>query len=297
MNTHSNSPLHCTFASLVALVAGLILGFTGTARSAEPDIAPGSPLIGVNLLDIAPGAGGQPVSRNTTVRLRGFGVFSSGSGSLNYGDDFPGVRNTLDLESTLGMDLDKFTGGVLLGFNLGDEKRLHIDLSYDGYYDYNGSRDVGSISFDGQIFTADVSSSLRVHEGAVTLGYDLFRSDGPGLTFTPTLGVRMFFIDATLGEDASPLSRSAELWAPVPELGAALRWDLTENIYVRGSAAGIYLGELASYANLTAEAGFDFNANVGVFIGYRYWLVRIDYSDDEFRFDNNAIYTGIELRM
>jgi hypothetical protein len=297
MGTHYRSPFLRVLVCSITTILGFFFGLATTAHSAEPEMAPTPLLLGVNLLDIQPASSGQPVARNASVRLRGFGVYSSASGDIQYGDETPGIRSNLDLESTLGMDLDKFTGGALLGFNLGADKRLHVDLSYEGYYNYTGSRNVGSISFNDQIFTADVSSSLRIYEGAIAFGYDIYRADGTGLTLTPTLGLRLFYVEATLGEDASPLSSSATLWVPIPELGGSLRWDLTENFYVKGSASGIYAGELASFVNLSAEAGFDVNANLGVFIGYRYWLLQFNYDDDELDFDTSGVYAGVELRM
>jgi hypothetical protein len=282
-------------ASIVAFAVILIcIGTTG--RAAEP--APPSAPFSVNLLDISPPASsGQPVSRNTSVRLRGWGTYSWASGSMSIGNQIAGVQHNIDLETTLGMDLDDFSGGALLGFNLGAQKRLHVDFSYEGYYNYKGNKDVGSISFNGDVFTGRVKSSLELQEGAMVLGYDIWRSDDTGLTITPTLGLRLFYLDARIGEEASPLRDSSTLWVPIPDLGLAVRWDITPNIYVRGSAEGIWLGELASYGNFTAEAGYDFNQNVGVFVGYRYWLFRVDYEDDEFRFDTNSVYAGVEFRM
>jgi hypothetical protein len=195
------------------------------------------------------------------------------------------------------MDMDDFSGGALLGFNLGADKRLHADFSYEGYFDYNGNRDVGSISFNDRVFTARVKSDFKLQEGAMVLGYDIWRSEGPGLTITPTLGLHVFYVEARLGEEASPLRDSASLWVPIPDVGLAVRWDITQNIYVRGSAEGIWLGELAAYGNFTAEVGYDFTPNVGVFAGYRYWLFKVDYQDDRFDFDANSLYAGVEFRL
>jgi hypothetical protein len=172
-----------------------------------------------------------------------------------------------------------------------------LDLSYDGYYDYNGNKDVGSIAFNDQVFTANVNSSARVQEGAATMGIDFWKADSLGLTLTGTLGVRLFYIDARLREDASALSESVRLWVPIPEPGIEARIDLTPNLYVKGTAAFIYLGELAEYGNFSAEVGYDFNKNVGVFLGYRYWLLDFDWSDDEFHFDASSVYAGVEVRI
>ena len=68
------------------------------------------------------------------------------------------------------MDLDKFSGGALVGFNFGKEKQFHLDFIYQGYYDFDGSKDVGSIVFDGQLFTGQVDSSAQLLEGDIEQG-------------------------------------------------------------------------------------------------------------------------------
>jgi hypothetical protein len=61
-------------------------------------------MLSINLMDDEPPAtgGGGSVARDTTVRLRGYGIYSTANGSVNFGTNIPGVQNNLDLESTLG---------------------------------------------------------------------------------------------------------------------------------------------------------------------------------------------------
>lgn len=238
---------------------------------------------------------GKSVAADTSMRLRAYGIFSTASGTFDVGDDVPGSRSVIDFEDTLGMDMDKFTGGVLLGLNFGADKRMHLDISYDGFYDYDGDRIVGSISFDGEVYTAEVESDLEIHSGAVNFGYDFWQSDA--LTLTGNLGVRLFHIDGSIREVLTGREGSLELWAPIPTGGLSLRWDITPNLYARGTANGIYLGDLACYLELGAEVGYDFNQNLGVFVGYRYWAVSVDYNEDALDVDIGSIYAGIEIRM
>ena len=61
------------------------------------------------------------MAEGTWLRLGGFGIYSEASGSANFhtGSSLNNVTNDIDLEDTLGMDLHKFTGGGLVGFNFG----------------------------------------------------------------------------------------------------------------------------------------------------------------------------------
>jgi hypothetical protein len=237
------------------------------------------------------------IARDTTFRFRAFGIYSSASGSLDTNDQFPLIPSDLDFEETLGLDLDEFSGGALVGFNFGSDHRWHFDVGFNGYYDYEGTKDVGTIEFEGEVYTADVKSRLRAAEGFAAINYDVWLSDAQNLTLNLGLDVHLFYVKAQLTEVLGTQSDSLTVWAPVPAPGIGLRWDITRNIYVRGKAAGLWLGDLGDFYDLSAELGYDFARNFGVFIGYRYWGLRLDYSDTELEWDANRVYAGIELRM
>jgi hypothetical protein len=233
----------------------------------------------------------------TSVRFRGYGIWSSASGNLDFNDDdspVPGAIHDIDLEDTLGMDLDQFTGGALLGFNFGP---AHLDLSYNGYYDYDGDRDVGTIVFNDNVYAGRVTSSLQIHEGAVNFRYDLWQAENVDLTLSPEFGVRVFYEQAEINESLTGRDDSVEFWAPVPTPGVSLRWGLSDNLYLKGTAAGFYAGDLAGYYDLAAELGYDINQNVGVFVGYRFWSLDVEWDDDAVDVQNGSLYAGVELRM
>jgi hypothetical protein len=231
--------------------------------------------------------------------LRGFGIYSEATGSANFhtGSSLNNVTNDIDLEDTLGMDLHKFTGGGLVGFNFGPGQRFHLDFTYWGYYDYKGDKDVGLIVFGDNVFTGRVISRVRLHEADVDFRFDFWKPDAIDLTFTGTLGARLFYIDAEAHESASATNDSVTFLAPIPAPGLQLRWGITPNVYVQGGVAGFYAGDLASYLELTAEAGVDLTKNVGVFVGYRYWTFNLEFDDDSYEVDNSMVYAGVEVRL
>jgi hypothetical protein len=239
------------------------------------------------------------VARGTWLRLRGFGIWSQASGNIDFHRDGPiiDVLNDIDFEDTLGMDLDEFTGGALIGFNFGDDKQFHLDFSYWGFYDWDGDRDVGTIIFDDEIFTGQVESRARVHEGDVDLGWDLWRPESVPLTLTGTLGLRVYYVDAEVRESPSGRDASITFVAPIPTLGLGLRWDVTRNVYVRGAVSGIYAGELGNYIDASAEVGVDLTRNLGLFVGYRFWDFHVEWDDDNYDFDNSLLYGGVEVRL
>ena len=238
------------------------------------------------------------VAHGTWLRLRGFGLWSQANSSIDFqGGPIADLLNDIDFEDTLGMDLDTFTGGALIGFNFGSEKQFHLDFTYWGFYDYDGDRVVGTIIFDDQVFTGEVESRARIHEGDLDLGWDFWRPESVPLTLTGSIGARVYHINAELQEVLTGREQSLTFFAPIPTLGLALRWDVTRNLYVRGAVAGIYAGELASYIDASAEIGFDITRNVGVFAGYRFWDLHVEWDDDDYDFDNGSVYAGVEVRL
>jgi hypothetical protein len=248
-------------------------------------------------LQAAPPSGRpQSVAEGTKVRIRGFGVWSTADATLDFNDDteFPGSISNIDLEDDLGMDLDQFTGGALVGFDFGN---FHLDLSYNGYYDYDGDRVVGSIEFDDKVFTGRVISSVKLHEGMLNLRYDIWHADNVDLTLTPELGVHLFYIDADVKGQLTGQSGSVQFWAPVPTLGLGLRYGITDNLYVKGTAAGLYAGSYGNYYDLSAEVGYDFNRNFGIFAGYRFWSLDFQWDDNDVDVQMGGLFAGIEVRM
>src|SRR5262249_52408868 len=128
----------------------------------------------------------RSVADDTWLRFRGFGIWSQTDGEIDFHNDtgVAGIRDNIDFHDTLGMDMKKFNGGALVGFNLGSEHRFHIDLSYWGYYDYTGERTLGSINFNGTVFTGRVASKLQLDEVDVDMRYDLWKPDTADLTLS-----------------------------------------------------------------------------------------------------------------
>jgi hypothetical protein len=287
--------LKCIYAATVIHVVLLCFADTGLAAD-DGDYA--SPIsLSTSYLAAAPPAGGGSVARDTGFRFRAWGVFSNADGRLTFDDEFPLINNEIDFERTLGLDLEEFNGGALIGFNFGSQKRWHFDIGFDGYYDYDGTRNVGSIEFNGRVFTAEVESNLQIIETFASINYDLWMSDAEDLTLNLGLDFHLYYVKAELEEVFGTESDDATLWAPIPAPSIALRWDVTPNFYLRGKAAGIWLGDLGDFYDLSAEVGYDFNRNIGVFAGYRFWDLHFEYSDWELDYDTSRVYAGVELRM
>src|SRR4051794_22972112 len=111
----------------VFVLAGIVASAIGAA-SVRADDTQRFPLsLDVLTLQAAP-PHDRPhsVAEGTKVRIRGFGIWSSANGGIDFANNdplFTDLNHDIDFEDTLGMDLDQFTGGALVGFDFG---RFHL---------------------------------------------------------------------------------------------------------------------------------------------------------------------------
>ena len=242
------------------------------------------------------------VSRDAFVRFRAAAWLTNADGSFSSGEAIGGVPSNIDLEDTLGLDTDQTVVWATLGFNLGAQRRWHLDLSYTGHFEYDGTSGPVEFAFEDRVFTGAVESRAELDIYEVSLRYDLFREDA--FTFSIGPGVRMFDFEASVEGAASdgttpPMQRREEISAfvPLPGLGAGVRFDITENFFIRTSGSGIYAGEYGNFLDAAAEIGWDIFTNFGIFGGYRWIHAEADYRDVEFEVDLRGPYMGAELRF
>jgi hypothetical protein len=245
----------------------------------------------------------RSIAEEPRVRLRGAAWFTDLDGDMRVGEAFPGTISRIDLRDTLRLDTDQVAAIGQLGFDLGEDQRWHIDIGYAGRFDYDGTSDPVSISFNDRVFTGVVESEARLDIYTLSVGYDVARGDA----LTLSLGGAARLIDfkgSVTGTATDPatgatgvMTESADALAPLPGVGAALRWDITDRLFARGVAQGIYLGNYGNYFDAAAEAGFDFTPNIGVFGGYRWLHVEADVQDVDFEANLKGFYAGVEVRF
>ena len=136
-----------------------------------------------------------------------------------------------------------------------------------------------------------------------TLSYEVIRSGGFSLALGG--GARVFDLKASVegavippGGGPSVFRRDEEqAIVPIPALGLGVRFDITEHLYVRGAARGVYVGKLGSFIDASAEVGYDVGANIGVFGGYRFMRAKADVSNIDFELTLQGPYAGAEIRF
>jgi opacity protein-like surface antigen len=243
------------------------------------------------------------VARDTTIRLRAAAWFTEADGSFSAGEEIPGTTHEIDLKDTLGLDTDQAVIWATLGFNFGKDKRWHVEAGYTGHFDYDGTSGPINISFNDRVYSGAVNSTAEMDIYELNLRYDLIQSGPFVLSVGP--GTRIFDFEATIegtatdpGTGTTAFRRESQsALIPLPGLGLGVRFDVTENLYVRGSISGIYAGSYGNFFDAAAEAGWDIFSNVGIFGGYRLMHAEADVSDVQFDVDLSGPFAGVEIRF
>ena len=243
------------------------------------------------------------IAEDPHFRLRAGGWFTSIDGHLHAGDEIAGTTTELDLQDTLGLPSDKVVFSGSIGLDLGESQRWHIDVGYSGPFRYDGTSGNINVSFNGLNYTGVVQSHASVDIYEVTTLFDLTKPDPVILSIGA--GTRIFdFKGAVTGTAFDPTtnttsvrSSSADAVVPIPGLAAALRWDITTHLNVKGEVQGLYAGHYGNFYDARAEVGFDFTANLGVFAGYRWVHAQADVSDVDFSVNLRGPYAGVEVRF
>lgn len=275
-------------------------------------------IAGLALLTLAPAAAAQPsadkkpertgesafsIAEDPHFRIRIGGWFTSIDGHLSAGSAIAGTTTQLDLHDTLGLPSDKLSPVGSIGIDLGESQRWHVDAGYSGHFKYDGSGSNVNLSFNGLNYTGAITSRVSLDIFEITTLYDLTKPDPVILSLG--LGSRIFSFKGSVTGTAfdpstnttSVRSSSADAVVPIPGLAAALRWDITDHLHIRGQAQGLYVGSYGDFFDTDAELGFDFTANIGLYAGYRWIHAQADVSDVNFRVNLRGPFAGVEVRF
>lgn len=247
-----------------------------------------------------------PVYRDTTIRIRGSGWFSTADGTLQVGDpvpQFPDAIRALDLQETLNLDTDEVVVWGQVSLHFGRDKRWQFGGGYSGPFNYRGQSDPIQIAFRDRVYEGQVESEARFNIYEINGGYDFIRGDRYAVTFGFTS--RIFDVRASVeGTATDPDTGTTEqrresvsAIVPIPGPALGVRLDATERLFVRGRASGIWLGNWGNFVDASAEIGYDLTRNLGIFAGYRWIHAEADVSDIDFDLNIHGVYAGVEVRF
>lgn len=243
------------------------------------------------------------IAAEPRIRLRGSAWFTNLDGHAKVGEQVGTAPADLDFKDTLNLGTHRVAGIGSVGFDLGAEQRLHVDLSYAGHFDYSGRSDPVTVSFNDLVYAGVIDSETQLDIFGTTVLYDIARQ-GP-LTLSIGAGARVFWfrgsVTGTATDPATGITAvqtsTGRAVAPIPGLAAALRWDITDQLFVRAGGQGLWVGKYGNYFDAAGEIGFDFTPNVGVYGGYRWLHGAADIGDVDFRVDLMGPYAGLEVRF
>jgi hypothetical protein len=290
----------------VGPLVGTVLGLTSAGVAADaPRLDLTTDAVPDLLQDDALAPEGGRISDGTRFYFRIAGWYTMLESDLEYGDPLNGASSILDIEDTLNYDTDLLTLRGEFGFRFAD--RFHVDFAIDGPFNYDGQSSQ-SFTFGDRTFDADSESELDAISLEGNFCFDLLQKDNFSLWIGAGVRALLFRFEATgqaTDEDGNSLgteTEELEAGAALPVVGLGIRWDLSRNIYLAAEGMGIYAGDYGNAYDVSAEIGWDFVRNFGIFAGYRFSHLEAEVDDvDGFDLDLDGTihgpYAGIEVRF
>jgi hypothetical protein len=226
------------------------------------------------------------------IGVRGYYWFPGLSGDLKV--DASGIPGTkLDLESDLGLDDESYP--VIEAFvGLGNH---HLSLSYYNA-DYSGTETlIDPITFSGETFSGQVSSSLEYNVYDFMYQYDLLDLENilAGFSLGAVGRIKLFDGEVELKSPSLTLTERESFTAPIPMLGLNLHLGILADILEgRLLATGIgYDG--GTMFDGQADISYTPFPFLDIHGGYRIFLIEADAEDVEFDYDTSGPYVAISV--
>lgn len=213
----------------------------------------------------------------------------------------------VDLIPELGVEGEKDINHINIHLGL---SRLRLDIGYRRQ-SYEGNQTLArTISFDGSTFTVADTVRTRFAMNVTNLQMTinvLNNTFGPagmfGLQLGPSIGFKVFDLEASIESRSTALSAEESITVPFPYVGLRAEVLLARYITVIGTfhvfSAG--LGDIdAEYSFVEIRVQFNLNRFIGVFGGFRQEKVRVlDESDSKennrVAFRTDGAFVGVEV--
>lgn len=256
-------------------------------------------------LSLASAAAADPISSGTQFYFRVGAWYTMLGASLAYGSTVNGAPVNLDLEDTLNYDTDVLTLRGQFGFHV--EDRWHFEFGISGPFGYDGDT-TQAFSFGDYTYSGNVHTEVDAVSFEGDFFYDVVheRDFRLGLGAGARAVLLHFEVQGTAtdsgGNNAGFRDDDLDAGAILPVVGLNLRWDFSRNFYLAAKGMGIYVGHYGNAYDASAEIGWDFTRNIGIFAGYRISHLESDFDEiDDLDFEVDGTmqgpYAGLEVRF
>jgi hypothetical protein len=246
-----------------------------------------------------------PISAGTRFYARLAGWYTMLDTTLQYGTSLNSAPLPIDLEDTLGLDTDLLTLRGNFGFHIAD--RFHLDFGINGPFNYDEDSGNTSFTFGDFSYNGSVHSEIDFVTFDADFAYDLVKEQD--FRFWLGAGVRAMAISIEIqgqatDQNGNPVGNQTEevdAGVGIPVVGLGIRWDMSRNFYFAAKGMGLYVGNYGNAYDASAELGWDFAHNFGLFAGFRFthFEADIDQDDLDFEIDSDLLgpYAGVEVRF
>lgn len=252
---------------------------------------------------------GAGVADNTFLKVRAAAFFAEANVDRAVGGSVGGAVSTIDLNNAVNVDPDSVVpiGSVELAIPT-PVFGLKIDVGFLGTHELDGSVAAPAvpIAFNGQQFGANVNTNDEfefIEANAMFELLELSPFDAVGIKLHAGPGVRFVTYRSEIAGElvgavpGTVTTSSEEVFVPLPVINGSARVDFLDHFFAFGEVGWIELGDFASVVDVTAEVGYDFFRNAGVFVGYRTIYFENDTFDIELDLNLEGWYVGAELRL
>jgi hypothetical protein len=207
-----------------------------------------------------------------------------------------------DLEDDLGLDADVFSERIDLDWRLGQNH--HVVASYYGINRSASNTITGQIEFEDVVFDIGVRVAATMDIDIVRLAYryDIWRDRRTEVGIS--LGAHTMLLNVDLAGQgvvngmggAVQVSRSAEVAAPLPVLGANVNWIVAKDLILRTGVdffaleVGGFKGRLIDSLMVLEWRAFE---HFGFGLGYNRFLIDVQLDMSDYEGDFEYTYNGL----
>jgi hypothetical protein len=234
--------------------------------------------------------------RGGTIRIGAFAIADIRS-RIYYGPSDLPIALSIDIQEDLGFkdSLLAFRGGFSYRFS----KRHAMTIGYY-QFDLEGNRRLErTVEIGGSEFEIGLDVASRYEEKLLKIAYDFIFHDDDKVLLSISPGLHFASIDfsiAALSSLPSPgPSEDASVTAPLPMLGARIRYRLTPK-WSMALASDVFFLSIGDQRGAVTDSSLLFeyqtNSAFGVGVGLNWFALDLDIDDGDKRWDVQSVYSG-----
>lgn len=195
----------------------------------------------------------------------------------------------INFKDTLGMSDKNFTD---IRFTIGEEKKMRVAYTK---FDMSGQRNVGSVWFQGQNYTADVSSSLNIDYYRIGFIRPIKHTDTTKIDYI--IDIKGFNFESKLDSNTNALHEKKSFSGALPAIGIAASTKLSPQLTGYAEITGLPFGGYGHLYDYEIGAKYQMSSNASLTAGYRVFDLEAKKDDDYAKIKLSGPYFSAEYKF